>query len=142
MGTEMQTLEAAVRIARILHVVFVVSIPIYVTIGELLGKLADVEVGVIFPVLLVVAGAQGVAVFFLRSRLISPAAEALRLRPEDAAEIMRWMMANFASFALCEAIGLFGFVVRILGGTLEQAAPFYALSFFLLVALYPRNPAD
>lgn len=138
----MQSLSDSVRSARVLHIVFVVSVPFYVTIGELVGKLADVDISVIFPALLVVGSVQAIAVFFLRSRLIGPAAEALRLRPDDTGEITRWMMANFASFALCEAIGLFGFVVRILGGTLEQAAPFYALSFFLLVALYPRNPVD
>jgi F0F1-type ATP synthase membrane subunit c/vacuolar-type H+-ATPase subunit K len=138
----MQSLSDSVRGARVLHIVFVLTLPVYVTIGELVGKLADVDMSVIFPALLVVGVLQGTGAFFLRGRLIGPAADALRLRPDDAAEITRWMTANFASFALCEAIGLFGFVVRILGGTLEQAVPFYVLSFFLLVSLYPRSPVD
>jgi hypothetical protein len=138
----MLTLDDSVRSARVLHIVFAMSIPIFAGIAELTGTRAEPDVSVIFPVLLVVAAADAVAVFFFQSRLISPAAEGLRLRPDDAAQISRWMMGQIVSFALCEAIGLFGFVLRFLGGTLGQAAPFYVLSFFLLVPLYPRSPAD
>jgi len=51
-------------------------------------------------------------------------------------------MGSIASFALCEAVGLFGLVLRILGEMLEQAAPFYGAAFFLLMIFFPRNPAN
>jgi F0F1-type ATP synthase membrane subunit c/vacuolar-type H+-ATPase subunit K len=137
----MHSLEDTVRVTRLIHVALTGSIPLYALLGELVGA-APRDVEMIFYVLLGLAASDAVALLVLRARFVQPAAEALRTRPSDATELNRWMTGQVISFVLCETVGIFGLLVRVLGGTWQQAAVFYAVSFFGMLALIPRNPAN
>jgi len=137
----MKDLEQALRTARILYVAMLTSIPFYVVVGELVGPAEGRDVMRIQRLLILIGLVEVGAVAFLRTRLVGAAAEALRTRPDDKGQLSRWMSGSVASFALCEAAALLGFVLRILGGTLPQAAPFYAGAFVALLLLFPRSPA-
>ena len=50
------------------------------------------------------------------------------------------MRAHFISFALCESAGLCGLVLRLLGATTLEAAPFFAGAFVLMLAFRPAAP--
>ena len=130
------------RVARILHLALLVSVPLYVVAGEIVGPSAPRDVMRIRQILFLLALVQTGAAFLLRYRLAGPAAEALRAHPEDEVQISRWMSGNIGALAIAEAIGLLGLVVRVLGATLPEAAPFYVASFVLLLLLTPRNSAN
>jgi hypothetical protein len=64
----------------------------------------------------------------------------LKTKPGDPVILARWKTGYFVTYALCEALALFGLVLRILGFTLNQVWPYYAGSFVLLLLFWPREP--
>lgn len=136
----MPPLETRLRTLRVVHLVILATIPMYAAVGEMVRREA-MDVSLIHKVLLVVLMSQLGALTLIRTRWIGPAAEALRLKPDDAEALQRWHGGNITCFVLCEAVVLLGLVLRFLGGTLMQAAPFYAVGFVLLLFFAPRNPA-
>ena len=136
----MQSLESALRNLRIIHIALLASIPLYAFAGEFLEPVPR-DVSRIHRVLLVLLVAELGAVTVIRSRIVAPAQEALRLPTPDPGEVQRWFTGSFISYVICEAVTLLGLVLRFLGGTFAQAAPFYAAGFVLLLFLAPRNPA-
>lgn len=137
----MPPLETRLRTLRVIHLVLVATIPMYAVAGEMLTREA-MDVSLMHKGLLVVLMSELGVLTLIRTRWIAPAVEALRLKPDDAEALQRWHGGNVTCFVLCEAIALLGFALRFLGGTLMQAAPFYAVGFVLLLFLVPRNPAN
>jgi predicted Abi (CAAX) family protease len=133
----MSLLESSLRQMRIIHVALLLSIPLYVFAGEYLGpseprdvKLAQLALGAM------AAADLGIAYFF-RQRLRA-AEEALRMRAEDAAALARWRVASMVSLVICESTAVLGFALRLLGATLWQATPFYAVALVLMLVWVPR----
>jgi hypothetical protein len=62
----------------------------------------------------------------------------LRRQPQDPLALGRWRAGNLASLALCEAVALYGFVLRMLGGTFLGVTPYYAVAILLMLAWTPR----
>jgi len=65
---------------------------------------------------------------------------ALATRPNDAATLSRWRAGHIMTYALSEAIAIFGLVLRIIGFSLSQVASFYIAGFILLLFFGPRRP--
>jgi len=134
----MSPIESVVRQIRMLHAVLLLSLMLYVFVGE---KLAPTEARgpehldrAFIPLLILTPGVAAV----IRQRMVSPAEEALRLRPDDLPALGRWRAGNLISYVLCEAVALYGFVLRMLGHTLWQAGPFYAVAMLLMMVWRPR----
>ena len=67
---------------------------------------------------------------------------ALQNDPANPKSLQQWQAAQIIGMAFAEAVVFYGVVVRmVLGGTLWQAAPFYAAGLFLLLLWTPRLPA-
>ena len=94
----------------------------------------------LYFILAVVAAAFAGTTFLVRQNVVASYAEALRTQPDDPATLFRWFSAHFVIFALAEAVALFGFLVRVMGATAAQAAPFYAGGIILLLLFTPQKP--
>jgi F0F1-type ATP synthase membrane subunit c/vacuolar-type H+-ATPase subunit K len=81
------------------------------------------------------------AIFVVRRTLVLRAAESLATQPEDNLSLNHWRTGYIATYALCEALALFGLIQRFLGCTLQQSALYYLGGFVLLFFFRPRQPA-
>jgi hypothetical protein len=79
-------------------------------------------------------------IFVIRRTLVFRAAETLSSQPDDILSLNHWKTGYFATYALCEALALFGLVERFLGCTLQQSIPYYLGGFILLFFFRPRKP--
>ncbi len=128
------------QVLRLVHAALLLACVLYAGIGEFAGPKEPKDA----TLLLMVLGFLGVTdlglAAFLRGRWVGAAEEALRRSPEDASALQRWMTGHFVVLALCEAVAIFGLVLRMLGGTLIQALPFYGASVLMILAWRPRRP--
>ena len=65
-----------------------------------------------------------------------------RLDPEDTLTLNHWRTGYLVTYALCEALALFGLIERFLGSNLQQCVPYYIGGFVLLFFFRPRQPAS
>jgi hypothetical protein len=80
------------------------------------------------------------AVFVLRGKVLGPSATLAATQPEDANAMSLWRTAHIIMWALCEVIAMYGLLLRYLGSTVAQAAPFFVCGFLLILFLAPRRP--
>jgi F0F1-type ATP synthase membrane subunit c/vacuolar-type H+-ATPase subunit K len=118
------------------------SILLYGVVGELAGPVAravDPALSYLFSTLAVaIVG----AIFVVRRTLVLRAAESLATQPEDNLSLNHWRTGYIATYALCEALALFGLIQRFLGCTLQQSALYYVGGFVLLFFFRPRQPVS
>lgn len=76
-----------------------------------------------------------------RRTLVLRSAEELVSHPDDSLTLNHWKSGYIATYALCEALALFGLVLQFTGCSLLQSAPYYIGSFILLFFFGPRQPA-
>ena len=116
------------------------SILLYGALGELLHHSArgiDPSISYIFTTLgVAIVG----AIFVVRRTLVFRAAESLATQPEDGLSLNHWRTGYFATYALCEALALFGLVLRFMGCGFQQSVPYYLGGFVLLFFFRPRVP--
>jgi F0F1-type ATP synthase membrane subunit c/vacuolar-type H+-ATPase subunit K len=116
------------------------SILLYGYIGELAGgsvHAVDPTVSYVFTTLgVAIVG----AIFVVRRTLVFRAAESLATDPNDSLSLGQWRTGYFATYALCEALALFGLFLRFLGGGFQQSVPYYIGGFVLLFFFRPRQP--
>ncbi len=133
-------MEARIKNLRIIHIFMLISLGMYVWMGERLRKeprtLSDLVVLKALALLAIVIGA---IVLFLRMQLLSADEEKLRLDSTDSVVLEHWYRLQIVGFALCESIGLYGFVLRFMGASLSQAAAFYAGAIILMLLSTPRR---
>jgi hypothetical protein len=118
------------------------SIVLYALLGEFVGprvRGVDPALSYIFSTLAV--GIVG-TIFVVRRTLVQPAAANLATHPDDGLSLNHWRTGYIATYALCEALGLFGLVLRFRGCQLQQSLLFYVGAFVLLFFFSPREPAS
>src|SRR5277367_5290464 len=121
-------MEPARRVLQIIRIFMLVSIVAFAIIGERVGQTAAPDRNVYFAITLVAITTVGMVfavwrLFVLRSEAI------LADHPEDATALKRWRTGYIFTYALCETVALFGFVLRFMGFTLSEVAPFYVVGF-------------
>jgi cytochrome b561 len=117
------------------------SIFLYGIVGEVMGPVArgvDPALSYVFSTLAV--GIVG-TIFVVRRTLVQRAAANLAIHPDDSLSLNHWQTGYLATYALCEALALFGLVLRFRGCQLQQSLLFYAGAFVLLFFFRPRQPA-
>lgn len=127
------------RVLRVLYAALFASILLYGFVQELV--MADREpkdLGVLKLALLVAAGSTAAVVFFLRFSRIPAllSAPTLELGPR----LAQLRIYYIVCFVLAETIALFGFVLRILGGSRVDSLPFYFIAVVFFLLSYPRAP--
>jgi hypothetical protein len=130
---------AALRTIRLIQVAMLVSVGVYVVVGEVAGRHLNTDAKALYAISFASISLVG-AILVVRKTLVLQSEAELRQKPGDPAMVARWKTGYIVTYALCEALGLFGLVLRILGFTLTQVWPYYAGSFVLLLLFWPRMP--
>lgn len=132
----------ALKTLRIVQWSMLASILFYAAIGEYMGprgRGVDPALSYIFSTLAVaIVG----TIFVVRRTLVLRAAESLADHPDDRLSLGHWRTGYLATYALCEALALFGLVLRFRGCELQQSLLFYAGGFILLFFFRPIQPAS
>jgi hypothetical protein len=79
-------------------------------------------------------------IFVVRRTLVFRAEESLATQPDDAVSLNHWKTGYIVTYALCEALALFGLVERFLGCSVQQSIPYYIGGFALMFFFRPRQP--
>jgi len=134
----MNPMKLALRNARILHAVFLLTMFLYIVVLRLI-KTPDQTVppGIVLTFILVAFSDVGIALF-IRSRKVRASEEKLRTQPNDPGALNQWRVGMIISFVLAETIGLLGFVLKFLGAEWKIAGAFFAFAILLLLAWMPR----
>jgi F0F1-type ATP synthase membrane subunit c/vacuolar-type H+-ATPase subunit K len=115
------------------------SIVLYVVVGELIGRVAATNDALFHTLSLASISTLGAALV-VRRTLVLPAEALLREQPTDQLVQARWRTAYIVLYALCEALALFGLILRLAGFTLVHVWGFYLGGFLLLLLFSPRAP--
>jgi len=133
-------MESAIKVVRIIQIAMLVSVVLYVVVGEGVGSVPKLNNPVLFYVLSLATITIVGVILVVRRTLVLQSAVALAARPHDAATLNRWRTGHIMTYALSEAIAVFGLVLRLVGFTLPQVAYFYVAGFILLAFFGPRRP--
>jgi hypothetical protein len=140
-ASEFMLMRAAVRRMRLVQVVLLVSIALYAAAGERLARTVTHDpANALFHALSLISISLVGATVVMRRTLVFPAEAVLKERPDDNVAVARWRAGYTLLYLLCEALGLFGFVLRVLGFTLANVWGFYLGGFLLLLLYSPRTP--
>lgn len=130
----------SLKTLRTMQWAMLLSIFLYVAVGEILGpriQRVDPALSYLFSTLAV--GIVG-TIFVIRRTLVLRAASTLATQPEDNLSLSHWKTGYITTYALCEALALFGLVLRFRGSELQQSLLFYVGGFVLLFFFRPRQP--
>jgi hypothetical protein len=133
-------MRGTIRTLRTVQWTMLGSILLYAVVGEVLGsrvKAADPSLSYFFTTLAVAV--VGV-IFVVRRTLVLRSGQSLASHPDDAVTLAHWKNGYVATYALCDALALFGLTLRLMGSTLQQSLLFYIGGFVLLLFFAPREP--
>ena len=130
----------ALKTLRLLQWCMLLSILLYAGVGEAIApRLRAVNPTVSYLFSMLAVATVGI-IFVVRRTLVIRAAESLANHPDDAISLNHWKTGFIATYALCEALALFGLVLRFLGCTFQQCVLFYIGGFVLLFFFRPKEP--
>ncbi len=129
----------AVKTVRLIQIAMLVSVGIYAVVGEVAGRHLNTDATVIYAISFASISLVG-AILVVRKTMVLQSEAELKAKPGDPVILARWKTGYFVTYALCEALALFGLVLRVLGFSLNQVWPYYAGSFVLLLLFWPRAP--
>ncbi|HXM21634.1 MAG TPA: hypothetical protein VN948_10265 [Terriglobales bacterium] len=125
-----------------IRIALLVSIALYVFIGEHVGQsMAPAPNRNLYFALTLVAITTVGMIFAVRRLSVLRSEATLAAQTEDTAALKRWRSGYVITYALSEAVAMFGLVLRIQGCTLSQVAPFYLVGFVLMLLFGPRRPS-
>ena len=133
-------MDPAKRTLNIIRAALLVSVALYMFVGE---QLASGKVGaanaMLFEVMAIVAVANVVLIVVIRRSMVAPSIAALRNSTGDVAALNRWRVGYLVTYALCEAVALYGLILRIMGFSFRLVVPFYLASVILMIYFSPRS---
>jgi hypothetical protein len=132
--------DSAIRIVRAIQIAMLLSVALFVLAGELVGSIPRLSNPTLFYALSLATITIVGVILVVRRTLVLQSAAILAERPNDAATLSRWRAGHVMTYALSEAIAMFGLLLRIIGFSLSQVASFYLAGFILLLFFGPRRP--
>ncbi len=141
----MKQVESAIKFVRILQIAMLMSVLLFVAVGEVAGTTTRLSNPALSSPTLFYALSMATitivgVILVVRRTLVLQSAVALAARPNDLPTLSRWRAGYVMTYALSEAVALFGLVLRIIGFSLSQVASFYVAGFILLLFFGPRRP--
>ena len=133
-------MESAIKIVRLLQIAMLLSVLLLVMVGEMVGSIPRLSNPTLFYALSLATITMVGVILVVRRTLVLQSAATLAERPNDVATIARWRAGYVMTYALSEAIAMFGLLLRIIGFSLQQVASFYLAGFILLLFFGPRRP--
>jgi len=135
-------MESALKTVKIIRLALLASVVLYGLVGELAAKAAAGPANVtVFNALSLVAIVMIGIIVVLRRTLVLPAQTLLSSQAANVDALNRWRAGYIATYAICEAVALCGLVLRFLGFSLQQVAPFYVAGLALMLFFSPRLPS-
>lgn len=134
-----QSVEISQRQLRIIHAAMLLSIVLYGFISLRAPLRPAPQPVVLYGVAAVSVADLGV-ILVLRSKLLPPPRPISATEPEPRILIANWRSACIVTWALCEAMALFGLVLRYMGFPMREAALFFVAGFLLMLLFAPRRP--
>jgi hypothetical protein len=134
-------MDSTIRLLRIIQIALLVSMVLYVFLGESLGPGPKPTNPAVYYVFSLAAITTVGIILVVRRTFVMPSGAILRTRSDDLATLNRWRVGHIATAALCESLALYAFVLRFLGFNLSQVAPLYVAGFILLLFLGARRPS-
>jgi len=132
---------SAIRMVRQIQITMLVSLALYAMAGELITrKLNRAPANTLFHALSLVSISLVGATMVVRRTLVLPSETSLVRKSDDLTALSQWRTGYIVLYALCEMLGLFGFLLRIDGFTLANVWGFYLGGFLLLLLYSPREP--
>jgi hypothetical protein len=132
-------MEVAVRIIRKIQIAMLATILLYAVAGEMLSRnIHRLVPTTLFHVFSLISISLVGATVVVRRTLILPSEAALEQKYDNLA-LSRWRTGYIVLYALCEMLGLFGFVLRLAGFTLANVWGFYLGGIVLLLLYSPRQ---
>jgi hypothetical protein len=132
-------MEAALRTVRLIQIAMLVSIGVYVVVGEVAGHQLNTDATALYAISVASISVVG-AILVVRKTLVLQSEAELSEKPGDPVILSRWKTGYIVTYVLCEALALFGLALRIMGFTLTHVWPYYAGGFVLLLLFWPRMP--
>jgi hypothetical protein len=133
-------MENAIKIVRIIQIAMLLSVGMFVLAGEMVGSIPKLSDPTLFYALSLATITIVGVILVVRRTLVLQSAATLATRPNDVATLNRWRTGYVMTYALSDAIAMFGLVLRLIGFTLSQVASFYIAGFILLLFFGPRRP--
>jgi F0F1-type ATP synthase membrane subunit c/vacuolar-type H+-ATPase subunit K len=136
------TMTKALQTLRMVQWSMLASIVLYGIVGEAVGPAprgVDPALSYLFATLSVaIVG----AILVVRRTLVLRAAESLATHPEDSLSINHWRTGYIITYALSEALALFGLILRLRGSPAQASVSYYLGGFVLLLFFRPKQPAS
>jgi len=133
-------MDQALKMLRAVQWALLGSMALYVVLGTVVHPIQrsiDPTLSYIFTTLAVpVIG----IIFVVRRTLVFRAEGSLANEPNEVVSLSQWRTGYIVTYALCEALALFGLMQRFLGARVEQSVPYYLGGFVLLLFFRPRQP--
>jgi F0F1-type ATP synthase membrane subunit c/vacuolar-type H+-ATPase subunit K len=134
-------MEPQRKAAQILRIALLVSVALYVIAGERVAPNPAPPPNRNLYFFLTLGALTIVGMIFAVWRLFVLRSETMLAdQPGDPAALKRWWTGYIFTYALCETVVLCGFVLRFVGFTLSEVAPFYVVGFALMLLFSPRRP--
>ena len=132
------TRQSALLTTRAVQSILIASIALYALEAE---RIAGLETGIL-PIrawsLIIVALGTVISTVILRKRFLHLANEELRLDPHDVRALSQWRKITMMSMVLAMSIGLYGFILRMMGNSQFVEWLFFFSSVGLLFLWRPR----
>ncbi len=135
-------MEQAIKIVRIIQIAMLLSVLLLVVGGEVVGSIPRFSNPTLFYALSLATITIVGVILVVRRTLVLQSANMLAARPNDVATLSRWRAGYVMTYALSEAIAIFGLLLRVIGFSLTQVASFYIAGFILLLFFGPRRPVS
>jgi hypothetical protein len=130
----------ALKMLRAVQWAMLASILLYAALGIVIHprtKMLDPAVSYLFSMLAV---AMVGVIFVVRRTLVFRTEETLAAHPDDKLSLNHWKTGYIATYALCEALALFGLIERFLGANVQQSVLYFIGGFVLMFFFRPRQP--
>jgi hypothetical protein len=134
-------MKAARKFLQIVRFTMVISIVAYAIMCWRLPSSATPNAA-IFRILTLLAISLVVAIFMVRRIYVSPAEAAPVNQPQDAGALNRWRQGYLVTWALSEAIALYGVVLHFMGFPLLRVGPFLLTGIVLMLYFGPKLPLE
>ncbi len=116
------------------------SILLYVVVGQVVAPAAHMlDPGVSYLFTTLAVALVGI-IFVVRRTLVFRSEESLAAHPDDTMSLNHWKTGYIVTYALCEALALFGLIERFLGASVQQSMLYYLGGFVLMLFFRPRSP--
>ena len=118
------------------------SIGLYAFVAARYGPDAKAVSPIFTYSIAVLAASMIAAILLVRRTIVKPAETTLAGDSENVVVLNRWRIGYVATFALSEAVALYGVLLRFVGLEFQQVVPFFLAGFILMLYFGPRRPTN